>query len=175
MLSSPPSTQGAGEQKAIGLGINTEPKPNEPPTTTLQDSSLDSLFDISDNNGTNVEMDFDNIDFNFDDQTQTQSNDFDISTFGDVSQDPNVSTTGLGVDVTSADVSSNVKNNSAKPLDESSFNLANIGGGENMDLDLSMFGAADSTFDDMFIDGGDAGGDEMEHGNFDSDFFGIGN
>jgi hypothetical protein len=175
MPSPQPSTQEPGDNIAIGLGINTESKPNDPPTTTLQDSTIDSLFDIPDNDDTNIEMDYENMDFSFaidtnDDQTQTQtqSNDFDLSTFGNISQDQNITSAGAG------GASKDVKTDSTKPLD-ATFNLADIGGEDNMDLDLSMFGAADSTFDDMFIDGGDNGGGEMEHGNFDSDFFGIGN
>ncbi|EHK99899.1 hypothetical protein M7I_4225 [Glarea lozoyensis 74030] len=110
---------------------------NDPSNSAIQDSSIDSLFDIPNDNDDNIDMDFDNMDFSFainsQDQTQTQSNDFDLSTFGNMSQDQNVTNNGTD-----------------------SFDLDNVGGDDNMDLDLTMFGADDSVFDDMFVDGDDA-------------------
>jgi hypothetical protein len=173
------STQASGDNKIIGLGINTEHTQNDPNNSTIQDSSIDSLFDIPNDNDDNIDMDFDNMDFSFaidsQDQTQTQSNDFDLSTFGNISQDQNVTNNGTGAANTSQDTSNNANNNGNKQLTDS-FDLGNVGGDDNMDLDLTMFGADDSVFDDMFVDGGGlsaGGGGEMEHGNFDNNFFGL--
>ena len=168
----------------MGLGINTEAKPNDAPNSAVQNSAIDSLFDFPDNSDTNMDMDYENMEFSFGtdpqgDQTQTQSNDFDFSSFGNISQDITMNGTNTSDNNTTGEASNNANDNNNKQLDNS-FDLGNTGGDDNMNLDLSMFGAEDSVFDDMFVDGGGGGlsaggGGEMQHGNFDADFFGLDN
>ncbi|RDL39446.1 uncharacterized protein BP5553_03786 [Venustampulla echinocandica] len=168
----------------IGLGINTEAKPDDsdPTTNGPQDPSIDSLFDIPDNDDTNIDLNFDSMDFSFNtntntqtqDQPQTQNDDFDLSAFGNTSPDFNLPSLNPPKDANSENIEKAAEN---KPV-EDLLNLgANVGGGDSMDLDLNldMVGAEDSAFDDMFFDneGGMSAGGEMEHDTYDSAFFGL--
>lgn len=186
------SNEAVSSSNPIGLGINTEgiaaaPRPD---TAGPADSATDSLFGIPDNDNDNggADFTFGDIDFPPHDSTantqnqelsQTQNNDFDLSTFGDTSQDFNMSDIQTSAD---ANTAGNTNNNMNRPA-EDLFNLGdNRAGADNMDLDLSlneMVGAEDSVFDDIFFDNGDDGGiggeEEMEHGDFDDAFFGLNN
>ena len=176
----PPPSNGAASQP-IGLGINTDGAADSeaPGTAEPQNSAIDSLFDIPDNeNAGDSELDFENMDFSLPDSnqdpSQTQAHDFDLSTFGSVTQDFNMNT--MQTDSNPA----NDMTNANKEADDIFGDLGNAG--DNMDLDLDMdFGTAggeDSIFNDMFVetdDGGFGGGGEMEHGEFDNAFFGEDN
>jgi len=163
----PPSSMAeTGSSKPIGLGINTEgtTTTSAPGTGDVQNSAIDSLFDIPDNeNGgdsdLNFEMDFSVPDSNTQNPSQTQNHDFDLSSFGNNTQDFNM-----------AELTSNDANNGNKQEDI----FGNIGGNDSMDLDmdLNLDGAEDSMFNDMYYadDGGLSGG--MEH-EYDDEFFGI--
>jgi hypothetical protein len=165
--------------KPIGLGINTEGVENSPGPGTAepQNSSIDSLFDIPDNDNTGgSELNFESMDFSFNDSmqdpSQTQANDFDPSTFGTTTQDFNMK--DMQPD---SNVANNVSN-ANKELDDL-FNTGNTGDSMELDmLDLGMAGAEDSMFEEMIEFGDDAGisgGGEMEHGDFDNAFFGLDN
>lgn len=202
---SPPASSAntTQESKPIGLGINTtttdDPNVSAPDTAGPGDSGIDSLFDIPESGTNDGDLNFDDMDFAFNstadtgDQSQTQNNDFDLSTFGNDSQ--NFSMPALDASTNAAtnsntnanaDANANNKPNTAdnKDLDDIFGDLSGgAGGGDGMDLDLNMdgmenmVGAEDSVFDDIFFDtdnnmGGSGGGD-MEHGNFDNEFFGI--
>jgi hypothetical protein len=165
-----------------------------PGTAEGQNSAIDSLFHIpDDDNNAGGDIDFGSMDFLNDDSGNTQNNDtshtqntdFDLSTFGNTSQDFNMT-----------DLNTATNTNETKKL-ESTNETGNVsaaetggiaavddvfgdlsGGGDSMDLDidLGMVGAEDSVFDDMFFGGGDEsmGGDGgMEHGEFDNVFFGL--
>jgi hypothetical protein len=177
-LTPPPSNDATSQP--IGLGINTELAANSPAPDTAepQNSAIDALFDIPDNENTgDSEMNFDHMDFSLpesnQDPSQTQADEFDLSTFGTATQDFNMNT--MQTDSNTA----NDTNNSNKEGDDI-FGMGNTG--DNMDLDLDMdfgtAGAEDSLFDDMFVGGDDSGfggGGEMEHGDFDNAFFGLDN
>ncbi len=160
--------------KLIGLGINTD-GPAEytaPGTVEAQNSSIDSLFDANDNTG-DSDLNFENMDFSFPDSTQDpsqlQTTDFDLDNFG-TTQDFNM---------TDIQTDSNTVNNTNNKETEDLFGLVNTGDIMDVDLvDLDMAGAENSMFDEMFNFGDDAGlsgGGEMEHGEFDSAFFGVDN
>jgi hypothetical protein len=185
----PSSTLEAGSSsKPIGLGINTEGMSgttSAPGTAGVANSSIDSLFDIPDddennNNSGGSDINFVGMDFSFPDantntqgeQSQTQHNDFDLTTFGDTSQDFNMSDL-QAVDGTIANNANS--NNTNKQLDEV-FNAGNnAGGAENMDLDIDLEMVGESMFDNIFYtDEGNMGGSgEMLHGEFDDTFFGL--
>ncbi|KAE9370377.1 hypothetical protein N431DRAFT_343717 [Stipitochalara longipes BDJ] len=178
-LTPPPSNDAASQP--IGLGINTEGAADSdaPGTAEPQNSAIDSLFDIPDNENTgDSELNFEHMDFSLHDSnqdpSQTQAHEFDLSTFGSTTQDFNMNTMQTDSNIT------NNPNNVNKEVDDLFGDLGNAG--DNMDLDLDLefgtAGAEDSLFNDMFIgedDGGFGGGGEMEHGDFDNDFFGINN
>jgi len=160
------------KSKPIGLGIDTEVVANSPApgTAELQNSSVDSLFDIPDNeNNGGSELNFESMDFSLHDSnqdlSQTQANDFDLSTFGTNTQDFNMN---------EMQTDSNTVNNANKEVDDL-FDMGNAADNMDLDLDLGMAGAEDSLFDDMFLgdDAGLSGGGEMEHGDFDAAFFGL--
>ncbi|KAF4624188.1 hypothetical protein G7Y89_g13986 [Cudoniella acicularis] len=189
---SPPasSNETSTTSKPVRLGINTatttDPNASAPATAGAQDSAVDSLFDILDNdesnNGNAGDLNFDGMDFAFDSttdnqdqtqtQTQTQTTEFDLSTFGTNSQDfsmPNLDT--------SANTNSGSKTNPSqnKEVDGIFGDISGTAGSDGMDLDLNL-GADDSLFNDIFFDDDlSAGGGtvDMEHGNFDSAFFGL--
>jgi hypothetical protein len=176
----PPPSNGAASQP-IGLGIDTEGAADSeaPGTGEPQNSAIDSLFDIPDDENTGgSELNFEHMDFSLhgsnQDPSQTQAHDFDLSNFGSATQDFSMNT--MQTDSNPA----NNANNANKEVEDIFGDLGNSG--NNMELDLDMdFGAAgaeDSLFEDMFIgtdDGGFGGGGEMEHGKFDDDFFGLEN
>lgn len=152
-----------------------------PPTATsgLEDPSIDSLFDIQDNNNTNTsnennnnnDLTFDSMDF-LNDTTQTQASDFDLSTFGDNATDFTIPDTqaqsGGGQNVNT--------NPSAENPDDDLFGMINAAGGHDMmDLDTSNIRPAEETaFDDMFFgDDGGMGGNQGMTDEFDDAFFTI--
>jgi hypothetical protein len=166
--------------KPIGLGINTEGAGDSPApgTSEQQNSAVDSLFDIPDNeNAGGSDINFDNMDFSLQDSnqdpSQTQSHDFDLLNFESNTQDFSMST------LQTSSTSANNANSTNKEGDDT-FGMGNAG--DNMDLDIDMdfgtAGAENSLFDDMFDagdDGGFGGGGEMEHGEFDNAYFGLDN
>jgi hypothetical protein len=175
----PPSNDTASQP--IGLGIITEGAANSPAPGTAEpeNSAVDSLFDIPDNeNAGGSEMNFENMDFSLHDSnqdpSQTQPPEFDLSTFGPTTQDFNIAS------LQDSNTANNT-NNAGKEGDDL-FGMGNAG--DNMDLDIDNMdfgtaGAEDSLFDDMFVAVDDTvfggGGEEMEHGDFDNAFFGIDN
>ena len=182
-IPSPPasSNETSTTAKPIGLGINTNPEPtttSTPGTAGPPDSSLDSLFGIPDD--ANGDLNFDNMDFSYNtntnqDQSQAQNNEFDLSTFGNDSQDFTMSNIPPSNDANTGINTNNTSQN--KPAEDIFASLDTTGGGDNMDLDLDFgtLGAEESVFDDMlFATDGDGGGD-MQHGEFDSAFFGLDN
>ncbi|TVY35405.1 hypothetical protein LSUB1_G005805 [Lachnellula subtilissima] len=169
--------------KPIGLGINTNPVPTTTSapgtagTAGPEDSAIDSLFDIPDD--ANGDLNFDNMDFSYNsntnpDQSQTQNNEFDLSTFGNDSQDFTMSNIPPSNDANTGTNTNNTSQN--KPVEDLFAGMDTTAGGDNMDLDLDFgtLGAGESVFDDLFATDGDAGGD-MQHGEFDSVFFGLDN
>ncbi|KAI9649292.1 hypothetical protein NHQ30_001864 [Ciborinia camelliae] len=196
-VSPPPNTKD-NKSQAIGLGINTTlPASTDVPATTTaggQDSSIDSLFDIPDNaaNDDSAALNFDNMDFTMPDSTtntqtqdnnQTQNTEFDLSTFGNNPQDFNMNDLKPANEASSNNANITTTNNKEGDMMDDLLNMtttANSGtngnNNNNMDLDLdldNMVGAEESVFDDMFFgDDGNVGG-EMEHGQFDNEFFGI--
>ncbi|KAB8296012.1 hypothetical protein EYC80_008825 [Monilinia laxa] len=201
---SPPSMSD-NKPQAIGLGISTTlPASSDAPATTTtggQDSSIDSLFDIS-NSATNDDssaLNFDNMDFTMPDATintqnqsnnQTQNTEFDLSTFGNNPQDFNMNGIQSSNEASSNNANITTNNKEADLMDDllnmnstagNSTNNNHNNNNNNMDLDLdldNMVGAEESVFDELFFGGdddGNVGGDvgEMEHGQFDNAFFGI--
>ncbi|KAH7342674.1 hypothetical protein BKA65DRAFT_295633 [Rhexocercosporidium sp. MPI-PUGE-AT-0058] len=156
------------ETKPIGLGINTEGAPAL--EGDLQNSSVNSLFEMADNENGDSALNFDDMDFSLDttqnqDTSQTQNDEFDLSNFGN----PNPNQTNTNTNT--------VEQNK---LGDDLFAMAqemNGGDGMDLDLDMGMAGAEDSAFDDMFFVGGDddgmSGGGEIQHGEFDKAFFGL--
>ncbi len=183
-LTPPESTNESNGEPHIGsLDINTQvtTTASAPDTADFQDSSIDSLFDMTEteNKNNDSQQDFDNMDFS---NEHTQNSDFDLSTFGNSTQDFNM------IDFHTTDT--NTANNTitadsdkkeGDDLFSSSQNNATSGNMDlDLDLDLGPAGGDDSVFDDMiFFDGGNdgslGGSGEMEHGDYDNAFFGIGN
>jgi hypothetical protein len=174
----PPSNDTASQP--IGLGINTEGATHSPAPDTAepQNSAIDYLFDIPDNENTGDSgLNFDHMDFSLPDSnqdpSQTQAHEFDLSTFGTATQNFNMN--AMQTDSNTA----NNTNNANKEVDDL---LDMDTTGDNIDLDLDNIdfgtaGAEDSLFESMFVggdDGGFSGGGEMEH-DFDNAFFGLDN
>jgi len=168
-----PPTSNGNNSKPIGLGINTEGVANSPAPGTAepQNSSVDSLFDIPDNENGDSELNFESMDFSLHDSnqdpSQTQANDFDLSTFGANTQDFNMNEMQTDSNLVNT-------NNANKEVNDP-FDIGNTSDSMDLDLDLSMADAEHSLFNDMFIgdDAGISGGGEMEHGDFDNAFFGL--
>ncbi|KAH6724249.1 hypothetical protein BKA61DRAFT_463518 [Leptodontidium sp. MPI-SDFR-AT-0119] len=170
-LTPPASSNDASlDSKPIGLGIKTEGAPAL--EGDLQNSAIDSLFDIAENENGDSALNFDDMDFSLDttqnqDTSQTQNNEFDLSSFGNPNPNPN-------------QTNENPNTDEQNKLGDDLFGMAQeMGGGDNIDLDLDlMVGAEDSMFDDMYFEGGDdegmSGGGEIQHGEFDNEFFGLG-
>jgi hypothetical protein len=169
---SPPSSLNDTNSKShpVGLGIDTTATNDDPApaTSELQDSSIDSLFDMPDGgNNDGSDMNFDSMEFLDSGDTQGP-NDFDLSTFGN-SQDFNMA------DLHTSNDGGNTNSNAGNKQDDA-FDMGNTAGGGDMmdlDLDLGTAGGDDSVFDDMFFDGNTGGGGEMEHGHFDNAYFGL--
>ncbi|KAH7419352.1 hypothetical protein BKA64DRAFT_14001 [Cadophora sp. MPI-SDFR-AT-0126] len=170
------------ESKPIGLGINTEGAPAAEEEDG-QNSALDSLFDITDNNESgDATLNFDDMDFSLDsttqnqDTSQTQNNDFDLSNFGNTNPSQTNTITNKNANQSQSQTQNQNTDDQNKLGDEL---FAMVGGDDGMDLDLDMgmVGAEDSVFDDMFFGGGDddgnSGGGELQHGEFDNAFFGL--
>jgi hypothetical protein len=166
--------------RPIGLGINTEGAEESPApgTSEPQNSPVDSLFDIPDNeNAGGSDLNFDSMDFSLQDSnqdpSQTQGHDFDLLTFESNTQDFNIST---------LQTNSNSANdmNIANKEGDDTFGLGNTGDTMDLDIDIDFgtAGAENSLFDDMFDAGDDGGfgnGGEMEHGEFENAFFNLDN
>lgn len=191
VLSPPPSSnENTQTPKPVGLGINTDakPAPDEPTTSEPQHSGVDSLFDIPDDGDGNGDLNFDDMDFSFgaadtgtaeQSQTQTQSNEFDLSTFGNASQGPSVNNSNTATAGPSGNNANSAENKDSDELLAIGDlgDLADLGGGDSMDIDLNldMFGAEDSAFDDMFVDGGglSGGGSGGGENTYDNAYFGL--
>ncbi|KAL2075529.1 hypothetical protein VTL71DRAFT_472 [Oculimacula yallundae] len=174
-LTPPASANDASlESKPIGLGINTEGTPAAD-GGDAQNSAVDSLFDMVENETGDSALNFDDMDFSLDastqlnDPSQSQSNDFDLSNFGNINA--NSSTTNINTSANAANQNKLVDDLFNMPQDLGAVD------GMDLDLDMGMAGAEDSVFDDMFFGGGDdengSGGGEIQHGEFDNAFFGI--
>jgi hypothetical protein len=167
---SPPSSLNGVNSKsdAVGLGIDTTITTEDlaPATSGPADSSIDSLFDIGDDASKDfADMDFDASEFLNSSNTQGP-NDFDLSTFG--------STDDFNVEIPTSNVNENSTNDTGNKKEEI-FGMANASGGDAMDLDIDLgldAGADDNTFADFIFDD-DGNGGEMQHGEFDNEFFGI--
>lgn len=183
----PPSSgnaNGQAESKPIGLGIVTDGAGvgSGSETVDIQNSSIDSLFGPDDNNGGDSTLDFDNMDFLPDTNTNTHGNDqsqahdeFDLSSFGNTAQDFSMPDLNISMDVNSNTNNATTSNNANKANDDPFASLGIGSGGDSMELDLEplgMDGAAGSVFDDIFFDDDNNTG-EMQHGEFDDDFFGL--
>lgn len=178
-----------------GLGISiSDAVPSAaseaPVTAGLQSTTLDSLYDANNNGESDLNFD----DFNFSGDGTGNGNDdfggnggeFDLSSFGNQtnndSGDPNSILQGLesfgdgtGADFNLLEMSNNATDNQG--TGDSAGDDFGMSGGD-LDMALGM-GANESTFDDLlegmdFGDGDDGtGGDMMEHGEFDEEFFGL--
>lgn len=162
----------------IGLGINTEGTTSisAPDTADLRNNSIDSLFDMSD-----ADVDFGDIDFSVQDsgntqtvdQSQSLSNDFDLSSFGNT-QDLNLSQLQDSGENNGMVV---IASDEKKPVDDP-FDTENSNVDDNMDMDLFGTNDGNDSFfdDDIFFGSGETttmnNGGEMEH-DLDADFFGI--
>jgi hypothetical protein len=168
---SPPSSVNdtITKSNSIGLGMDTSASTEDPvlAISGISDTSIDSLFDMVDSGENNGSvMNFDGLEFLDASNTQGQ-NEFDLSTFGNTEE--------ANVDLqTMFDVGSNVMDKQGDIFDGM---LNTSGGGDMMDLDMDLgtAGGDASVFDDIYFgdgDGGNMGGD-MEHGDIDSNFFGL--
>lgn len=170
-LTPPPSSE--IDSKPIGLGINTDGIANSPAPGTAepQNSSVDSLFDIPDNENGDSELNFESMDFSLHDSnqdpSQIQADSFDLSTFGTNTQDFNMN------EMQTDSHAINNTNDTNKEVDDI-FDMGNTDS-MDMDLDLGMADAEGSIFESMFLgdDAGMSGGGDMEHGDFEDDFFVI--
>lgn len=177
---SPPSSNDTNvKPESVGFGISTTTAATnfspQPVTAGIQDS-IDSLFDSLDsgNNNTTSDLNFDGMDFLNDSATQdnskTQNNDFDLSTFGNNPQDFNMT----DIQDSNGNPNNNIATNTTQ---DDLFATVNAAGGDDMmDLDGNNPPADENSFDDLFFmgdDGGMGGGTEMEHGEFDDAFFGL--
>lgn len=171
---SPPSSN--ENQGKTGLGIDTSAgaDTSAPGTAEVPDSSIDSLFDMPEDGNVNDDsaLNYDGIAFsiqdsNAQDNSQAQNNDFDLSTFGNNSQDFNM---------TDLDTSNNTNNPTGTKEDDLFGMVENNAGDDVMDLDLNLSHEEESVFDNIYFSiGGDDGnieGGEIEH-NFDNAFFGL--
>lgn len=185
---SPPSSANGVDTSSnpIGLGINTTGTTTDPAPTTaeIRSASVDSLFDVPDDEDDNGDsaLNFENMDFSFQDstgntqhqdQSQPQNNEFDLSAFENTSPDFNIPDLHASNDT---NLGNNANKIAGSNQADSLFGTGdNSGSGDNMDLDLdlSMTEGMDSVFDDdMFFGSGDT---DMKHGEFDDAFFGIDN
>ncbi|TVY40254.1 hypothetical protein LOCC1_G005018 [Lachnellula occidentalis] len=185
-IPSPPasSNETSTTAKPIGLGINTNPVPTTTSapgtagTAGPEDSALDSLFDIPDD--ANGDLNYDNMEYSYNsntnpDQSQTQNNEFDLSTFGNDSQDFTISNIPPSNDANTGTNTNNTSQN--KPVEDLFASIDTTAGGDNLDLELDFgtLGAEESVFDDMLFTADGDGGADMEHGDFDNTFFGLDN
>lgn len=131
MILSPPSTND-NKSQPIGLGINTTlPASTDAPATATAggpDSSIDSLFDMSDSaaNDKSAAFDFD-MDFLIPDATtntqsqdnnQTQNTELDLSTFGNNPQDFNMNDLQLSNEASSDNANINTTNTKGDSMDD---------------------------------------------------------
>ena len=178
---SPPSSdEKSVKPEPSNLTMNTPPATTNvspAPVSAAIQSSIDSLFDDieSGNDKTTSGLNFDSMGFLNDaatqDNPQTQNNDFDLSTFGNNTQDFNMS------DIPTSNGNQTNDNTTTNDAQDDLFAMVNAeGGGEMMDLDGNNAPADESSFEDLFFMGDDTGmggGTEMEHGEFDDAFFGL--
>lgn len=138
-------------------------------TSVGPDNSIDSLFDMTDDANANHDNTSDTSDLDFameflndnntTDTSQTQNNEFDLSTFGN--------THDFGMADLQGSVAANTSNTEINTDDL--FNIGtNSGGGSMMDADTLP--AEENSFDDMFFTGDEPA---MGGANFDDDFFGL--
>ncbi|PQE33593.1 hypothetical protein CJF32_00003464 [Rutstroemia sp. NJR-2017a WRK4] len=141
-LLSPPSLD-ENKSQPIGLGIDTtmlaSTDGTAPATAGGQDSSIDSLFDMPDsaNNDDAPALNFDNMDFTMPDSgtntqnQQTQNIEFDLSTFGNNSQDFNMGDLQPSNEITSTTNTNNPSNDALnnKQVDLSTDDFLNMTAG----------------------------------------------
>ncbi|RDW94736.1 hypothetical protein BP5796_00499 [Coleophoma crateriformis] len=208
-IPSPPTSSDETTLKTnpAALGIDTKVEMDSqnpaPSTAGIPDSSIDSLFgdmvETTNENG-QADLSFDDMDFSLHETNnnstaeQTQTQEFDLSTFGDsagndVSLDFDMADLQPSTENNAGDITKNPSANQQVDLSDlfgtdnntAGPEAADAGTGENMDLDLAIdMGEGDNTvFDDIFFGTGDDTGmggggiDEMEHGEFDNAFFGL--
>ncbi|KAI9052209.1 hypothetical protein LZ554_003568 [Drepanopeziza brunnea f. sp. 'monogermtubi'] len=173
------------DSKPVGLGIDTKSaapgSDSAPRTADLQNSAVDSLFDIPEGDNTaDSKVDFDQMDFAFQDSSATQTQDtsqaqtanFDLSTFG--TQDFNMTDLNASANPAQAKANASSQNKQVDAFEMATS--ADGGNSTNLNLDVEMAGAEDSVFDDIFFNDDEAGiggQGEMQHGDFDDAFFGI--
>lgn len=196
----PPAEDGASN--SVGLGIDTSEKAGDAgqPTNEPHDA-LDAFFDMSGNNNAgDSNLDFDAMDFALQDtdatgnnqtqdQSQLQSHEFDLSTFGDASQDQQQTLDSTHnndlLDMSNAQATQRTtsgdqgESTEKQNLGDNIFDLgenANATDSMNLNFDTNMVGGDDSLFDDMFYNAGDdnnMGGGAGNSGEFDDAFFGL--
>ena len=194
-LSPPNSSRDTNNPILTGLDINTTAAAGTespaPTTTGLQESSINSLFGIPDDENTSSNIDFDAMDFSLHientntqnpEQSETETQQFDLSTFGNISQDVNPSTSNVP-DLEQSNESNSGNNPQIAPTNNQGEYLDGLSGdlGEHnindmMDLDIDI-DLDRGEYDDIFFGTGDGGSggtmDELRHGEFDDAFFGI--
>jgi len=175
-----PSTPSSNDTKikpdSIGLDISTTTAAtlatSPQSIADLQDSSIDSLFDMPDDSSNNAALDLnigDAMDYLNDstdhDNSQAQNLEFDISSFGNNPQDFNMA------DIQSSNGAQNTNNSTGNAQDDL-YSLVNAAGGDEMiDVDINIRPAEESSFEELYFtgeDGGLSGGAE-----FDDAFFGL--
>ncbi|KAM3088033.1 hypothetical protein ACMFMG_002096 [Clarireedia jacksonii] len=149
-LLSPPSSD-ENKSQPIGLGIDTtmlsSTDGTAPTTTGGQDSSIDSLFDMPDsaNNDDATALNFDTMDFSMPDSStntqnqQTQNIEFDLSTFGNNSQDFNMNDMQASNEITSTTNANNPSNDTLnnKQGDLSTDDFLNMTAGSGTDANTN--------------------------------------
>jgi hypothetical protein len=172
---SPPGSDVANFKSDTGdLGKGTSSVSRDLDTAGIVDSSVDFLLDISadSNNHDDLNLNFDGMDFgllgsNTGETSQSQSNDFDLSTFGN-----NIE----GFHMPDLHASNNMEtpNNNTENKKDDLFAMVNDTMEDDvMDLDL-MRPAEESSFDELFSMAGDGGdmsaGDSMDHDGYNKNF-----
>lgn len=142
-------------------------------TAGIADSSVDFLLDISadNNNHDDLNMNFDGMDFgllgsNGGETSQSQSNDFDLSTFGN-----NLESFHMP-DLHTSNNTETLNDNTENKKDDLFSMVNDTMEDDVMDLDL-MRPAEESSFDELFSMGGDGDmsvGDSMDHDGYSKNF-----
>ncbi|TGO41459.1 hypothetical protein BHYA_0021g00280 [Botrytis hyacinthi] len=183
-IDAPEPTTGGGQDSSIDSLFDNPDSAANVDSAALNFDSMDfSMLDTA----TNTQSQ---------DNNHTQNTEFDLSTFGSNPQDFNMNDLQPSNEASSNNNYNNNHNNAnittttakGDMMDDilhmtagSDTNDNNNNNNNNMDMDSNldnMVGADESVFDDLFFgndDDGNVGGEigEMEHGQFDSAFFGI--
>ncbi|KAG9245676.1 hypothetical protein BJ878DRAFT_338492 [Calycina marina] len=168
----PPSS--GNKSGPSNLSLNTghgAPDGNLKDTAEAPDSAVDSLFGTNEvvTESANGDLAFDSMDFN--DTSQLQHTDFDLSAFGNT-QDLNMS------DLQTANGQGTQNINVAGNTQGDLFGMSSGNVSDMMDLTSAVRPAEDNSFDDLFDftnddDMGMGSGGAMDHGPLDEDFFGM--